>query len=117
MEHEDDEDFPLLNQSNNSIAYPMVLISGQIVGEDIELQQDLEDQDISIRYGKQKRVRKGVISNVWNNLHEIAQYDRETRKIMKLTPPYTIHSIFESSLETVTYALIGNNLGVAELSI
>jgi len=56
------------------------------------------------------------ISKVWQDFREIAQYDRETRNILKLALPYTIKSLFESSLEIVTFALIGNFLGVNELS-
>lgn len=115
-EHENDQDLPLLNKSNHTIVYSTVSITGQIVGEDIDVQQDLGDQDGSNRYDNKKRLKKSIILNVCYNLQKIARFDQETRSIMKLALPYTLKSIFESSLDIVTYALIGNYLGVTDLS-
>jgi len=84
--------------------------------DDEYLLESQEEYDIQICCGKNAVWRKHVLSKLWNDVKEIAQYDRETKQIIKLALPYTTTALIDSALGGVTYILIGNYIGVRALS-
>jgi len=75
-----------------------------------------DEEELQICCGKNALWRPAVIARAFDKLIEIAEPDNETKRILKLTVPFTLGEIMEATFEVIGMGLIGHFIGTDALA-
>lgn len=70
-----------------------------------------EDEELDLCCGANAWWRLKVISSSFDSLLDIVEYDREMRRILKLSIPFSLAAFASGGFETVRVALVANFIG------
>lgn len=85
-------------------------------GQYILPREDDDDKSVDLCCGERACWKPVMIMRAFDYLIELAEYDNETRRILKLSLPFTISAIMEAVLEAVTLALISQFIGTSAVA-
>jgi len=77
---------------------------------------EMEEEDLQVCCGKNALWRPKIIRRAFGKLSEIADFDHESKRIIKLSIPFTVSEILDGVFEVVEMALVGRIIGTDALA-
>jgi len=105
------ENFAEVTLTENMVLSPSDAVDAHDPGAVVNQKVPMEGENLDLLHGEHAWWRPSTMAAGFDRLLEIAEWDREMKRIMSLSIPFSLAAVADGAFETIRVALVANFIG------